>query len=158
MARSKRPLVCVPLVVLLAACGSSTSARPWPVLGSSEKAVSAAWSVDPSTEGCTRVNLETTCHYVYRGVRIAVSFDEHQVAEQFQTDGKKHRGVDMWQFLNSLVPKGSRRLSCRLVPHSTGGGTARACLYHVKQDIIVAYFPHPSDTDFGGLVTSGYAE
>lgn len=151
------------MVVLAAALGlhagtaHARSSRQ-PALGATESVVNAAWTRESRGGGCKRENLALTCSYVYRGVHIAVSFDQKHHAVQFQTDGRQHRSFDMWHFLNTLVPAGSKLRGCRFVPHSIEGGTAHACLYHLKQDIIVAYFPHPTDTDFGGLVTYDYEE
>ncbi|MBV9282134.1 MAG: hypothetical protein JOZ41_18800 [Chloroflexi bacterium] len=147
-------------VALCAGCGSSAGGKPspaWPVLGASERSVDAAWSGGRAPD-CRQENLELTCRYFYEGVRVAVSFDQHRLAEQFQTAVVTGGSIDLWRFLTSLVPRGSRRLSCRSVPHSSGGGTARACLYRFKRDMIVAYFPHPADQDDGGLVTYDFEE
>ncbi|MGI8827355.1 MAG: hypothetical protein ACR2JC_17275 [Chloroflexota bacterium] len=146
--------------LLLSACGSKTSgARAAPTLGSSHKAIDAAWNAGNGSAECKQENLAVSCTYVYRGIHVVVTYDQRHFAEQFQTDGSRHRGIDIWTFLNGLVPHASRRLSCRYVPHSTGGGTAHACLYRQKKrDMIVAYFLHPADEDYGGLVTYDFEE
>lgn len=136
---------------------SRSSPHPAVALGALEKTINARWDVDPTSAACAPEILDITCHYLYRGVQVTVSFNQHGRAEQIITDGKPHSSVAVWSFLLSLVPAGSRQLSCRFVSPSSGGGTAHACLYQGPSAVIVAYFPHPHDPDFGGIVTSDYA-
>jgi len=151
-------LAAITWLATCAGCGGGSSSMPRPVLGSSEKSITAAWGSADHVVDCGQENLETVCRYLYRGVHIAVAFDQHLLAERFQTDGKPHPSVNMWQLLNSMIPGNARRISCRSVAHSSGGGMARACLYRSKVDMIVAYFPHPSETDFGGVVSFDFEE
>ncbi|GAC1323023.1 MAG: hypothetical protein NVS2B16_06780 [Chloroflexota bacterium] len=154
-----RPRFIAWIVLLMVSINAGTAtAGTMPSLGMAQKQIDAAWTRDGKSGACRRENLALSCHYLYRGIRIVATFNDHHTAEQFQTDGKTHRNVDVWRFLNLLVPRGSRLLGCRFVRHSTGGGTAHACLYHLTRNMIVAYFPHPADTDFGGLVTYDYEE
>jgi hypothetical protein len=102
-------------------------------------------------------NLELTCHYLYEGVHITVAYDEHGKAEQITIDGLKHRTVRIWRFLNGLIPGGEHLANCRYISYSSGGGTAHACLYQGKSNMIVAQFLTPNDPLYGGLVAYDFA-
>jgi hypothetical protein len=116
-----------------------------------------AWVPLRRSGNCTPENLALTCLYLYRGVLITVAFDRHLVAQEIRVPVVHQRGFNMFRFETAFVPKGYRRVSCRDVPKSEGGGTAHACIYHKKNDIIVVYFYHPADPAFDGEVIYDFA-
>jgi hypothetical protein len=117
----------------------------------------ASWSVDPHSEACVPESLELTCWYLYRGARITVAFNQQRTADQIQMSAMPSRSFDSWHFLLGMLPRGAQQRSCREVAGSSGGGTAHACLYHLRQDIVVAYFPKALDPNYGGIITYDYA-
>jgi hypothetical protein len=115
------------------------------------------WVPLRASGSCTPENLALTCIYLYRGVLITVAFDQHLVAREIRVAAVHRRGFNLFRFETAFVPQGYHRVSCRDVAKSEGGGTAHACIYHKKNDIIVAYFYHPADPSFGGEVVYDFA-
>jgi hypothetical protein len=147
----------VPLV--LSACGTSaqTPAPPRAALGDSEGTLNRLWSVHPTATACIRENLALTCYYQIHRIRLTVTYDQRLTAVQITANSMPHPVANMWTFLTGLVPAAMTKTRCRNVSDSIGGGTARACLYHSGTDVIVAYFPHPTDPKFGGIVAYDYS-
>lgn len=106
--------------------GLAVQAASWPQLGSPKSVVDRVWQRDhlPCIGGI--------CGYWYGGMHINVDYDNgYRSAAEYQTGMYANPAATRYtRFLTSLLPRGSRRSSCRTLSRTPGNnGPARACIY-----------------------------